>query len=208
MAYERLFLCGDSVKPKGIKSPPKTETITLLLWGEHKNITLKISDLTQKMVSNLPDLYADLLEIATYIYCADQTTLRGGSGARDVGAKWRRNMHFVIPVRRPDFWSKADVVETLVETISFLSDDNYEFSFVKLTNPPFLDSYFEFPQKESGFVADEIIPFSGGVDSLGGAINEILIDEKKAALVSHRSAPKIAPKQKALYDKICMNLMM
>jgi hypothetical protein len=80
MAYERLFLCGDSTKPKGIEYPLGTETVSLLLWGRHCNITLKISDLTKKMVSNLPDLYADLLEIATYIYCADQTTTRGGVG--------------------------------------------------------------------------------------------------------------------------------
>lgn len=203
MAYERLFLCGGSTKPKGVNYPTKTEVVPLLLWGTHFNIALKISDLTQKMVSNLPDLYTDLLEIATYVYCADQTTTRGGSGAMNVGANWRRNMHFVIPVRKPGFWSKQEVVETLEDTFAFLSDDNYDFSFTKLTNPPNIDSYFEFPQTESGFVADEIIPFSGGLDSLGGAINEILIDEKKAALVSHRSAPKIAPKQKNLYEKIC-----
>ena len=121
MAYERLFLCGGSTKPKGAKSPLKIETIPLLLWGRHSNIALKISDLTKKMVSNLPDLYADLLEIATYIYCADQTTTRGGSGATNIGANWRRNMHFVIPVRKQDFWSKQDVIETLENTLSFLA---------------------------------------------------------------------------------------
>ena len=153
-------------------------------------------------MSNLPDLYADLLEIATYIYCADQTTTRGGSGAMNIGANWRRNMHFVIPVRKQDFWSKQDVIETLENTLSFLSDDNYEFRFVKLTNPPPFENYFEFPSEESSFIADEIIPFSGGLDSLGGAINEIFIDENRVALVSHRSAPKIAPKQKDLYNQI------
>jgi hypothetical protein len=203
MGYERLFLCGGAAKPRGAKCPPEIKTIPLQLWGRHSNITLKISDLTRKMVSNLPDLYADLLEIAAYVYCADQTTTRGGNGAVNVGANWRRNMRFVIPVRRPEFWSKQEVTETLEDTLAFLSDDNYGFSFTKLTNPPSIDSYFEFPQEESGFVADEIIPFSGGLDSLGGAIKEILIDEKKAALVSHRSAPKIAPKQRELYDKIC-----
>ena len=202
MAYERLFLCGGSTKPKGAKSPLKIETIPLLLWGRHSNIALKISDLTKKMVSNLPDLYADLLEIATYIYCADQTTTRGGSGATNIGANWRRNMHFVIPVRSQDFWSKQDVVETLKSTLSFLSDDNYDFRFVKLTNPPLFENYFEFPSEESSFIADEIIPFSGGLDSLGGAINEIFVNENRAALVSHRSAPKIAPKQKDLYNQI------
>lgn len=203
MAYERLFLCGGSIKPTGTQYPSKTGTIPLLLWGEHKNIALKLSDLTKKMVSNLPDLYADLLEIATYIYCADQTTTRGGSGAINVGANWRRNMRFIVPVRKPDFWSKQEVVQTLEDTLAFLSDDNYEFKFVRLTNPPLLDNYFEFPQEESDFVADEIISFSGGLDSLAGAIQEIFVDQKLVSLVSHRSAPKIAPKQKELHSQIC-----
>ncbi|MHA2043539.1 MAG: hypothetical protein ACYSWZ_00360 [Planctomycetota bacterium] len=203
MAYERLFLCGGSTQPKGTKYPTETTTVSLLLWGKRYNITLKISDLSQKMVSNLPDLYADLLEIATYIYCADQTTTRGGSGAMNIGANWRRNMHFIIPVRKPDFWSKQEVVATLEDTLSFLSDDNYEFNFVKLSNPPEIDNYFEFPQEERGFVPNEIISFSGGLDSLAGAIQEIFVDHNPLALVSHRSAPKIAPKQKELYNQIC-----
>jgi hypothetical protein len=155
------------------------------------------------MVSNLPDLYADLLEIATYIYCADQTTTRGGSGAMNIGANWRRNMRFIIPVRKPEFWSKQEVIETLEDTSAFLSDDNYEFHFAKLANPPQIDNYFEFPQEESGFVADEIITFSGGLDSLAGAVQEIFINQNSVALVSHRSAPKIAPKQKELHSQIC-----
>jgi len=203
MAYERLFLCGDSTKPKGAKYPAQIEIIPLLLWGRHSNITLKISDLTEKMVSNLPDLYTDLLEIATYVYCADQTTTRGGSGAMNVGANWRRNMHFIIPVRRSDFWSRQEVIETIDDTLSFLSDDNYDFRFVELTNPPPSENYFEFPPEESGFVADEIIPFSGGLDSLAGAVQEIFVDQRPVALVSHRSAPKIAPKQKELHSQLC-----
>ncbi|MGA2172610.1 MAG: sigma factor-like helix-turn-helix DNA-binding protein [Sedimentisphaerales bacterium] len=203
MAYERMFLCGGSEQPRGRIYPPDTETIPLILWGRNTNIALKISDLTRKMVANLPALYADLLEIATYVYCADQTTPRGGSGARDAGANWRRNMRFVISVRRPDFWSGKEVVEELVNTLGFLSDDNYEFSFVPLEKPPPIDNYFEFPTEESEFAPEEIITFSGGLDSLAGAINEIFIQGKKIALISHRSAPKIAPIQKELHKAIC-----
>lgn len=203
MGYERLFLCADSTKPTEVKYAPKTETVPLLLWGRNPNITLKISDITRRMVANLPELYTDLLEIATYVYCADQATPRGGSGVRDVGAKWRRNMHFVIPVRKPDFWCGQQVTEALVETLGFLSDDNYDFRFSKLRNPPSVESYLEFPEADVGFMADEVVPFSGGLDSLAGAIQEIFVDQHRVALVSHRSAPKIAPKQQRLHAAIC-----
>jgi len=203
MGYDRLFLCAGSARPSKAVYASKTETIPLLLWGSSANIALRISDITRKMVANLPELYTDLLEISTYVHCADQTTPRGGSGARSIGAKWRRNMNFVVPVRKPDFWSKQEVVEALVETLTFLSDDNYDFHFVKLTNPPPVETYFEFPEIEVGFVADEIVPFSGGLDSLAGAVQEIFVDQNRVALVSHRSAPKIAPKQQQLHAEMC-----
>jgi len=202
MRHERLFLCGRSTKPGDAEYPGNAKVVPLLLWGTKANITLKISDITRRMVAGLLELFTDLLAIATYVYCADQATPRGGSGARDIGARWRRNLHFRIQVRRPDFWSRPEVAETLEEMLSFLSDDGYSFHFSELTDPPPVDTYLEFSEAETGFVADEIIPFSGGLDSLAGAIHEVFVREKRVALVSHRSAPKIAPKQKDLHGEI------
>jgi 7-cyano-7-deazaguanine synthase in queuosine biosynthesis len=155
------------------------------------------------MVANLPALYADLLEIATYVHCAEQTTPRGGKGARGLGTLWRRNMCFVIPVRKPDFWARQEVKGVIEELLGFLSDDNYDFRFTMLENPPPVDTYFESLRGETGFQADEIVLFSGGLDSLAGAIKEVLIDGNCVALVSHRSAPKIAPKQRELHAELC-----
>lgn len=202
MRHERMFLCGGSARPGDAEYPASTKDIPLLLWGTKANITLKISDITRRMVAGLPELYIDLLEIATYVYCADQATPRGGSGARDVGGKWRRNLHFLVPVRRPEFWSKQEIGEILEDTLSFLSDDDYTFCFTKLENPPPVETYLEFPETESGFVADDVTLFSGGLDSLAGALRDVLVDGKRIALVSHRSAPKIAPKQKRLHQEI------
>jgi len=203
MRHERLFLCAGVSKPKQVGYPAKTKIIPLQLLGRGANITLKISDIQQKLVANLPELYTDLLEIATYVYCADQAAPRGGSGARDRGAKWRRNMYFVVPVRKPDFWSNQKVKNVLETLLHFLSDDNYDFRFTELQHPPRVDAYFEFPGEEIGFQADDILSFSGGPDSLGGAIQETFVDGRRIALVSHRSAPKIAPKQKRLHAEIC-----
>ena len=63
--------------------------------------------------------------------------------------------------------------------------------------------YFEFKDKEeTAFTPDEVILFSGGLDSLSGTVEELVGYGKKVALVSHRSASKIAGAQKVLVDKL------
>ena len=50
----------------------------------------------------------------------------------------------------------------------------------------------------AAFKADEVVLFSGGIDSLSGAVEELATGAKKVALVSHRSSPKIYVHQKQL----------
>src|SRR4051812_46334365 len=77
-----------------------------------KNINVRIDDISSRLADNLPPLLTDLLEIASYVFCADQFTNRGSVQMRDMGADWRRQFRFVIPVRNPTFWRSNDVVET------------------------------------------------------------------------------------------------
>jgi hypothetical protein len=178
-------------------------TIPLSLSGEHSNVTLKVSDISRKMVANISPVLIDLLEIATYVYCADQATTRGGGSSREYGAKWRRQFRFHIPVREPDLWSSKPVLTALCDTLGFLSDDEYEFTFKKLVKPPPVDQYLDFgPGGATGFQAEEVLLFSGGLDSLGGAIQEAIAGKRSIALVSHRSSPKIASKQMALLQDL------
>ncbi|HEY9093495.1 MAG TPA: 7-cyano-7-deazaguanine synthase, partial [Candidatus Cryosericum sp.] len=174
-----------------------------LLWGDNRDIEFKIDDITERMGAKVPDRYIDLLDIAAYVYSADQTTPRGGAGSRDMNALWRRDMYFVIPVRCLDFWSQQKVRETLTSTLNWLSDDSYDFHFVTLDHPPPPQEYFKFSKEAVVFKPDEILLFSGGLDSLGGAVKEIFEDGKRVALVSHRSAPKINPKQQLLHADMC-----
>jgi 7-cyano-7-deazaguanine synthase in queuosine biosynthesis len=112
-------------------------------------------------------------------------------------------MSFIIPVRKPGFWSQPKVRDALVETLDFLSEDSYNFCFIKLQKSPSVDDYFEFSDEDVAFDAEEVLLFSGGLDSLGGVVKEVFLDRKQVALVSHRSAPKIAPKQKDLHTDVC-----
>ena len=65
-----------------------------------------------------------MLEIAAYVYCADQFTKRGTELMTNMGADWRRKFRFRIPVRCPDVWGKDSVREALVEILGFLSEDD------------------------------------------------------------------------------------
>jgi hypothetical protein len=107
-----------------------------------------------------------------------------------MGVRWRRKLRFVIPVRRPDLWSSHPVLSALVETISFLSDDDYEFEFHIFENPPAPEVYFPFSgAKDVRFTPDEVILFSAvWIRLLERSRNWC---RKKVALVSHRSATKI-----------------
>jgi hypothetical protein len=154
-------------------------------------------------VTNLPDVLIDLLELAAYVYCADGMVRRGGSMMAQMGRDWRRKFRFVIPVRLPELWSSEVVSQTLAETLGFLSDDFYQFEFEPLRDPPGFQNYLDLTGGEPhGFRPDEVVLFSGGLDSLAGGIQELIGHERCLALVSHRSAPKIATRQSELVDAL------
>ena len=200
VSNERVILCGGLSAPGNVKGKA---TVPLSLWGKDSNVMLKVSDISQKMVANIAPALLDLLEIATYVYCADQAATRGGESSRNYGAKWRRQFQFHIPVREPDLWSSRPVLSALCDTLGFLSDDEYEFTFKKLAKPPPVDQYLDFDTGgAAGCRVEEVILFSGGLDSVGGAIQEAIADKRSIALVSHRSSPKIDNRQKALLQDL------
>ncbi len=196
MKETRLVLCGGAIAPKA--SAPDAKRLVLDLHGAKRNVHLKIADISQAMARSVPEALIDLLEIAVYVFAADQASGRGG--ARDTGDAWRRAFMFHIPVRRPDLWSRPDVTEALVDLLSFLSDDNYAFAFTKYERPAGVQLYLDkvVPQ----FEADEVMLFSGGLDSLAGTIQEAIIDKRRVVLISHDSAPKRKPQIAGLAGEI------
>ena len=200
MSNDRAILCGGLAAPAGARGKP---AVALDLQQPHGNVVLKLLDISGRLSANMDPVLVDLLEIATYVYCADQATTRGGSTSQDFGAAWRRQFEFHIPVRQPDLWSSKAVRSALCDTLGFLSDDEYEFNFKKLRGQQPATGYLDFSQDtEAGFQADEVMLFSGGLDSLGGAVNEVLTGKRSVALVSHRSSPKIDAKQRQLVREL------
>src|SRR4051812_4408091 len=197
--HERLVLCGE-IAPSEADS---SRVLRLCLHGPKPNLRVRIQDISSRLVSNIPDVLVDLLEVATYVYAADSAVPRGGPTDVQFGAQWRRKLRFIIPGRCPDFWSSGPVSSALVETLGFVSEDDYQFEFTSRISRPAVQSYLEFSGENlEGFAPDEVVLFSGGLDSFAGALEELVARGKSVALVSHRSASKIASAQQRLVEQV------
>jgi 7-cyano-7-deazaguanine synthase in queuosine biosynthesis/DNA-binding winged helix-turn-helix (wHTH) protein len=163
-----------------------------------------LGHLEHRLAATVPPVFVDLLEVAAFVYAADQALTRGGPKEIDYGDKWRRHLRFEIPVRQLDIWARPDVRDALRDVLSFLLDDHeFEFGFRRLTDAPNLDAYLFDSVEASGKVdCEEVILFSGGLDSLGGAVQEILQGHRKVVLVGHNSVSKVVRRQRELADAI------
>lgn len=195
---EVSVLCGDH-SPGEIRE----EGLRLSLDGPNKNVALRISDLTRTMVKNLPAPVADLVEVASYVYAADLATSRGGPVSEGMGTAWRRAFRLVIPVREPDHWNADSTRLALSNALSFLSDEDFHFEFVRKPAAAELPEYLDLGTTIGvAFKADEVLLFSGGLDSLAGTIEQLSTTKKKILLVSHRPSTKIFEHQKRLIAQL------
>lgn len=67
--------------------PSAVPALCLHLYGaddDHK-VTLEIEDIRQQMFKDVPTRLRDLLDIATYVFAADQAVLRGRMKSRRLG---------------------------------------------------------------------------------------------------------------------------
>jgi 7-cyano-7-deazaguanine synthase in queuosine biosynthesis len=188
MVAETVILCGDA------KAPRRTRKIVpLSVTGSSANVALQSEDIGRRMLRSLPSALADLLDVATYVYAADQLVSRGGETASRLGADWRRELRFIIPVREPDRWSSPEVTSSLERLLGFMSEDRVRFDFVGARDSPASSDYFDFESE-----IEEVVLFSGGLDSLTGAIDRLSTGKARLLLVSHQSSTKIAKRQKQL----------
>jgi len=200
MKLERLIVCGGLPEKKRQASSLRLQLDPRSL---NCNIKLKLSDISNKLVKDIPDLLVDLIELATYVYCGDQSFSRGGDAGSGQGTRWRRTMHFVVPVRCLDIWRSSNVSSALHDALGFLSDEEITFEFRHLRDPIPVTGYFEFgPDESMGAEVDEVLLFSGGLDSLAGVMREAVVGGRRVALVSHRSTPKVVRYRGELVNEI------
>ncbi len=141
-------------------------------------------------VETLPHRVIDLLQLAAYIFCADRMANRGERSSVNNSA-WSRTFEFTVPVLDYCFWQNDTVKTALNNVLTFMTGDRrYEFNFVKTDkNPAEIDNkqYSIFSGEQQDFDGD-IVLFSGGLDSLAGAIQRLNeYPDHSLCVVSHRS---------------------
>lgn len=188
---DHVVVCGEASVPKSYQG----SLLHLHLYGSddsHK-VTFEIEDIRKSIFSDVADRLRDLLDIASYVFAADQVSLRGANEVETFGANWRRRFRFVVPVSDVDFWRAPDTKQCLEKTLGFLSDDLYDFEFVPSPKRPSLLGFLKNFSNEGQASGrpEQVIMFSGGLDSLGGAIEEIVNQKRHVLLVNHRSTPKL-----------------
>lgn len=155
-----------------------------------RRIDFSTDSVAAPLLDDLPDVISDALEVAAYVYGADRLVRRGGSRApKGIGSEWERQFRFRIPVRQPSVWQTSEVRAALVEVLSFLSGDRFEFVFEQAIGPVSLEPYLGFADPNAQVIRpDQVILFSGGLDSLAGVARDVVGSGHRAILVSHQSA--------------------
>jgi hypothetical protein len=165
-------------------------------------INLGSEALNKKVVQELPPLLRDLLDIATYVYVGDQIISRGGQKSFDYGGRWHRTIAFRIAVRDNTTWTDPGITDLLEECLSVASGNTFSFEFYPLLEDRFPE-YLDFPDGEStGTGYNEVLLFSGGLDSFTGAMDEVVSKGSHPILVSHQSHNRMKKLQGELFAHI------
>jgi len=186
-----IILCEGATLPVGFRESD-SRVLRIAAHGAEANLRLEMPG--PSIYQNLGAVALDLVHLAAYVYTADRLLSRG---AKDVyGERWKRRLHFVVPVRARAVWEASEVTRLLGQTLGFLSDDSYTFTFVDFQqDEPTQQTYLALPDYDS---ATSVALFSGGLDSLAGVVWDHVANGERPILVSHRPAFVISKRQKDL----------
>lgn len=166
--------------------------------GADATFRLRADRISAAAVRLIEPRLQDLLDIAGYVFAADSSVKRGSDTRPGMGEAWRRRFDFRIPVRDPRFWSRSEVVAALTDAVTFLTDDIVDFSFSARAADEPEQSFLDFDAKGAAFAADEVLLFSGGLDSFAGALEILSTSNARVVLVTHRSSQKATTRQRKL----------
>lgn len=138
------------------------------------------------------EIGADLLVLAAHVHAAD-TRLSRSSESQDA---WTREIRLVVPVSDPMRWASAR--PTLVRALNFLTGDRWEVGFRKRPRA-FRTLVPALPPSLIPAPFDGVSLFSGGLDSLIGAVDTIHRGGTPL-LVSHAGEGLVSKSQERCYD--------
>ncbi|MEV3924591.1 Qat anti-phage system QueC-like protein QatC [Actinomadura coerulea] len=135
---------------------------------------------------------AELLLLGASAYCVDRITLR-----REFPDAWTRNLDLSLPVADPEVWP----TQIADATLDFLTGDRWTIQPVQHQHDP--RKFHADPDIAKRPDADLVCLFSGGLDSLCGAIDALeRRPERRVCLVSHYEGGKTSTTQQYLYQRL------
>lgn len=138
------------------------------------------------------EIGVDMLIVAAHVHAAD-TRISRSTESQD---SWTREIRLVIPVSDPVRWSRAQPI--LVRALNFLTGDRWDIGFRERPKDyKTLTSYTEPNLISAPF--DGVSLFSGGLDSLIGAIDSLSAGETPL-LVSHAGEGLVSKSQEQCFD--------
>ncbi|RWL74836.1 MAG: hypothetical protein EOR69_32100 [Mesorhizobium sp.] len=174
----------------------EAETRLDLIAGERSldhGIGRALSDLTRLGV-HPSEIGLDLLVLAAHVHAAD-TRISRASESQD---GWTREIRLIVPVSDPDRWSGA--APTFVRMLNFLTGDRW---FLAFRSRPrrFARLAASRPARLIGPPFDDLALFSGGLDSLIGAI-DTLEEGRTPLLVSHAGEGATSDAQATIFEAL------
>jgi hypothetical protein len=141
-----------------------------------------------------PELGLDVLVLAAHVHAAD-TRISRASETQD---GWTREIRLIVPVSNPDIWSSVALI--FARMLNFLTGDRWSLAF--RARPAGYDKAV--PPPPANHVAprfDTLALFSGGLDSLVGAI-DVLEAGRTPLLVSHAGEGTTSSVQASIYNAL------
>jgi 7-cyano-7-deazaguanine synthase in queuosine biosynthesis len=193
-----LVRCDDAVAPAQLATASWDMQKSITSRGPASQLTLRAQSLAGTVLTRVANRAADLVRVAAYIYAADQELSRGGP-ADVYGQQWRWSITLCVPVADPAFWQQDLVQSCLANVVSFLTDDHWDFCF---SPGSAADQQIALDVREDAVMQypNVVVLFSGGADSLCTAVEAVAEQGARPVLVSHRSAPNVDSRQRALVD--------
>lgn len=184
------------------------DTASIPLANEEELITLNIiaqdGRLNYGMDKALDDLIkigilpsetgADLLVLAAHVQAAD-THISRDTESQD---SWTREIRLVVPVQDLSKWNAA--APTITRALNFLTGDLWTIQF-RLRPTDFPNIVPDGTQLLTGIPFDKLSLFSGGLDSLIGAI-DLLENGHTPLLISHAGDGSVSDSQNACFEGI------
>lgn len=171
--------------------------VTINFEGESpRRLDLPVRDLVERFGEPLP-VPLDLLILAAVCYALDKSVPRSATLDR-----WTREFDVFMPVSNQSIWTAAR--EPLERALNFLSGDVWRFTFQSMAGSCFRRPEWRSRSRPNALPRlDTVCLFSGGLDSLIGAIDLLASEQRRTVLLlGHYDMPGPKSQQDRLMPAI------